>query len=199
MEREVALQTLNSTLNAGKVPAKDKGFVESLLAQSVRGLSEKQWYWVAKLASGYAGVPDTKVADFSRAYALFAKAKGHLKNPKVHLLLPKAKVSVKLYVASERSRVPNVVNVVDEYGDSWYGRVYPDGRWEKGTAQQNAPEVESVLQEFASNPEEVATRHGKLTGACCFCNRKLEDDKSTDVGYGPVCAKRWGLSWGRKK
>ncbi|WP_366929024.1 DUF6011 domain-containing protein [Mesorhizobium sp.] len=24
----------------------------------------------------------------------------------------------------------------------------------------------------------------------------MTDHRSIDVGYGPVCAKRWGLAWG---
>lgn len=42
-----------------------------------------------------------------------------------------------------------------------------------------------------------AALHGKMTGKCCFCNSPLIDQKSTDVGYGPVCAKHYGLPHGK--
>lgn len=28
---------------------------------------------------------------------------------------------------------------------------------------------------------------------CSFCGLALTDEGSVEVGYGPVCAKRWGL------
>lgn len=43
---------------------------------------------------------------------------------------------------------------------------------------------------------EEAARLGHLTGRCVFCSRKLTDDRSTEVGYGPICADREGLPWG---
>ena len=33
---------------------------------------------------------------------------------------------------------------------------------------------------------------------CCFCNRALEDERSTAVGYGPICAGHFGLAWGNR-
>ena len=43
---------------------------------------------------------------------------------------------------------------------------------------------------------EQAAQLGHLTGRCVFCSRKLTDDRSTEVGYGPICADREGLPWG---
>lgn len=40
--------------------------------------------------------------------------------------------------------------------------------------------------------EEEAARFGKLHGFCVNCARDLDDDRSLAVGYGPVCAKRYG-------
>ena len=56
----------------------------------------------------------------------------------------------------------------------------------------------SILAQLATQPAQLAAKHGKLTGHCCFCNSELSDEKSTNVGYGPVCAKRWGLPHGSK-
>lgn len=199
MERTTALDTLKAALVANTVPAKDKEFVSSLVTQSSsRGLSEKQWYWVAKLAARMAGESSApaKVADFAGVYAMFAKAQEHLKHPKIHLSLAGG-YGVKLYVSTARSRVPNVVNIVDEDGYQWFGRVHPDGSWERGTGRSDLmPEVEATLRRLAADPEGVASEHGRLTGACCFCNRSLKDERSTDVGYGPVCARNFNLRWG---
>ena len=46
---------------------------------------------------------------------------------------------------------------------------------------------------------ETAARIGFSTHHCMFCSRKLTDEgenRSVDVGYGPVCAKRYNLPWG---
>lgn len=41
-----------------------------------------------------------------------------------------------------------------------------------------------------------AAEWGHRTGACVFCARKLTDDRSLTVGYGPTCSKKAGLPWG---
>lgn len=201
MDRVAAFTTLETALAEDRVSAKDKEFVSSLVTQhKSRGLSEKQWYWVTKLAMAVlkAASPDVPLADFAPVYAMFAKAQEHLKHPKVNLSLPSG-AGIKLYVSTARSRVPNVLNIVDHDGYQWFGRIYPDGRWEQGTGDPSlVGEVEAMLKRLASSPEEVAAEYGKLTGNCCFCNRSLSDDRSTDVGYGSTCAKRFGLKWGKK-
>ena len=57
----------------------------------------------------------------------------------------------------------------------------------------------NVLRELSENPIETAAAHGKLTGRCCFCHRRLSDVRSTGMGYGPQCAESFGLDWGRAK
>lgn len=45
--------------------------------------------------------------------------------------------------------------------------------------------------------EEAAT-FGLASGRCCACGHNLEDGRSTKVGYGPVCAGKYGWPWGAK-
>lgn len=47
---------------------------------------------------------------------------------------------------------------------------------------------------IAADPLGEAIKHGKLTGRCAICNRKLTDEDSTGRGIGPVCAEKFG--WG---
>jgi hypothetical protein len=56
-----------------------------------------------------------------------------------------------------------------------------------------------VFAVFAQNPEQVAAQYGRMTGCCSFCDRKLKDSRSVEMGYGPVCAGKFGLDWGTKK
>ncbi len=197
---EEALSTLTDGLATGAVPSRDVEFATSLVAQAqqARGLSAKQWYWVAKLAGRLTATKEAVVvADMSRVYSLFAKAKEHLRFPKVHLHAG-GRV-LKLYVSTARSRVPNVVNVVEEATYTWYGRIDQNGEWTPGNATpEQVNSVANSFREFAADPEGIAAKSGHLSGNCCFCNRGLTDDRSTDVGYGPTCAQKWGLSWGKK-
>ena len=104
-----------------------------------------------------------------------------------------------LKVAGSTSKAPGTVNLTDgkPFGaNTWYGRVTPAGVWEpseKGKAIKD--DLTSILTKLAQNPARVAKEHGKLTGKCCFCHSTLTAGKSTDVGYGPVCAKRFELPW----
>ncbi len=46
---------------------------------------------------------------------------------------------------------------------------------------------------------EEAAAFGHLHHRCVFCARKLTDEndgRSVDVGYGPICADKYGLPWG---
>ena len=56
--------------------------------------------------------------------------------------------------------------------------------------------ITDLLTRFAADPAKVASEHGALTGSCCFCNKALKDERSTQVGYGSTCAKHYGLPWG---
>lgn len=43
---------------------------------------------------------------------------------------------------------------------------------------------------------EDASKFGHVTGQCVFCARRLTDERSIAVGYGPVCAEHNALPWG---
>lgn len=44
-------------------------------------------------------------------------------------------------------------------------------------------------------PEQAAA-FGEMTGHCCFCNTAIDTPESVAVGYGPICAGKFGLPWG---
>lgn len=56
-------------------------------------------------------------------------------------------------------------------------------------------EVVHFVRYVAEDPEAAAVENGFLTGNCCFCASGLHDHRSTAVGYGPICAKRYKLPW----
>lgn len=202
MEAAVALDTLSQALTAGTVAPRDTVFASSLVSQAkAKGtLSVSQWKWVVTLAERVLAPEQATpvVADMTAVYSMFEAAKTHLKYPKVVLHVEGCPV-LKLYLSGNRSRVPNVVNVVDQEDETWYGRVHTDGKWEQGRGSADKLKlVAKALTEFAADPEGVAAKSGHMSGNCCFCNRGLTDDRSLTVGYGPTCAKKYNLKWGKK-
>lgn len=188
-----------------KLAERDRGFAEDLIYKGRRyGLSAKQAYWVDTLCerAEHPQPEQTKVAiAFEGIAALFDRAAGHLKYPKIHLQTPSGQPVV-LARAGERSKAPGSITVTDggSYGNNrYYGRIQKDGVYEQSFRTfPESGEVIEVLKSLAEDPVKVASAHGHLTGNCCFCNSALTDDRSTQVGYGPVCAKNYGLPWGAK-
>lgn len=138
--------------------------------------------------------PEEKVeaVSFPRIAAMMKAAAAELKYPKVRLADEDGNV-LRLSLAGSRARFPGSVNVTDDASfenNTWYGRIV-DGEWRPAG---NAPEwVAIALAEFEKDPEAAAKAYGQRYAHCCFCARELVESGSVDVGYGPVCAKRWGL------
>ena len=132
--------------------------------------------------------------DFSSMITLFQQAGEHLKFPKVRLQLEDG-TAVVMSVASTRSRNAGCIYVKGEggYGVApYYGRINLDGSFGLNGPTGLIP----LLQRFSADPAGVAAEYGRLTGNCCFCGRELTDERSTSVGYGPVCAVHYHLPWG---
>lgn len=164
-------------------------FVRSLIRQFFeKGLSVKQQDWLLVIAQEQleeAGVPE---GGYEVVVEQFDRAAEHLKWPKLDLGV------LRLKRAGERARMPGSVNILDS-NKSFLGRITREG-----TLQARLdPEQLDLLDEYCSDPEGVAARQGKESGACVYCSRELTDERSLDTGYGPVCAKRYGLAWGVAK
>lgn len=145
-----------------------------------------------------------RVGSMASVLALFAKAKTHLKYPAIVLSVPEADMTLRLSVAGPRAKVPGSITVLTaerngDGGRAWIGRIHTDGTFEI-SPRVNGKEgtITARLEAFAADPAKVAAEHGHLTGACCFCNKALTDERSTEVGYGPVCAGHFDLPWGKK-
>jgi len=180
-----------------------KGFVKSVMKQFADkgSLSSNQIYWVDKLVEELKDdVPKLKtvrVGNFEKVYSLIGKVAGKLKHPAIRFSINGEDMT--LYLAGNKSKFPGILNLVGT-GRRWYGRLNEDGTWnryEKLVDHLRAPTWD-FLNALGKNPEETLAKHGRLTGRCCYCWRGLVDERSVEVGYGPVCAKRWGLPWGKK-
>lgn len=187
---------------SGEIAAsdRDKSFADSLL-NGKWGFKKRGYLTDKQRDAGVTMVnrldnppPAAKTSNLERVYSFMMGARKFLKYPKINLLL--GDTPLKLYISGARSKFPDTINLVAN-GDDWYGRVFESGEWHRPRRVDEAvmSKIEHVLEELAEDPATVAVEHGRLTGNCCFCNRKLSDeDHSLKVGFGPVCAKNYGLA-----
>lgn len=183
-----------------------RDFAKSLVSQHKNKgtLSGKQWEWVGKLVKMLMNPseppkPDADLGGITGIVALFDTVGSKLKNPAITLHMPAHHADIKISRAPACGSNPGFLYV--RWDGTYAGKISPTGLL---TMNQyvNGPERQALIQLlelFAADPANVAAAHGKLTGKCCFCNTGLTDQKSLDVGYGPTCAKNYGLPWGKEK
>lgn len=137
----------------------------------------------------------TPSGEFATIFSLFEQAiNSKLKWPRVRLLTSDG-LPVVLKMAGSKSKYPGQLMVTDggPFGANvFYGRIDQRGIFH---TYQNSLMALDVLRRLAANPADVAREYGKLTGHCTFCDLPLTDARSTANGYGPVCAKHYGLQW----
>lgn len=170
-------------------------------------LSDRQWAWVHKLALEQQAREQKRAADkaaaaargpirYAQIRALFehALATGH-KTPRITLDMDEGRV--RLSVAGQGSRTPGAVHVTDggPFGENrYYGRIDLDGSFKPG---RDVPAwVLDTLFKLDGRTLEFVVKYGQKTGNCCFCGAGLVTTESVTVGYGPICADRYGLPWG---
>jgi hypothetical protein len=191
--------------SASKLTGRDAEFAASLIHQydSHSHLSERQWPWVATLLQraqtpSEPSAPKPHVGAMDGLIALFDTAIANkLKHPKIRFDVEGE--TVVLALAGERSSHAGQINVSSTgsfESRDWYGRIDRKGEFTRSRRSPGPDALVAALSALAENPSKAGAAHGKRTGNCCFCAIELTDHRSIDVGYGPVCAKRWGLAWG---
>lgn len=116
-----------------------------------------------------------------------ARARG-LKNPKLRAVALDGRSEMTISITRGGVAPGSLAIVVA--GD-FRGCRRPNGQLTAALAQD--VELQQYLVTIAANPVAAAKSYAALTGNCMFCGKKLEDDGSVEVGYGPVCASRYGL------
>lgn len=191
-------QELRDLIRSGHVASSN--FAHSI-ANTGR-ISEKQQYWIDKLVSegqakrdGVNQPKPTTTLVLEPLAQFFANAAQHLKYPKIQLRHQDQIVMIKR--AGQKSKHSGSLMMSDGtgYGGKYFGKIDTTGGVFL-TKQGEQADLIPLLTALANNPAEIAAEHGKLTGNCCFCLKDLTDERSTSVGYGPICADHWGLPWG---
>ena len=199
-DQKVAVEGLEAVMT--QLRGKDREFACSLIQSFNRygGLTDRQLPWVQTLTQRAAEPPPEPVVyttvDFKPIQDLFDLASKSLKRIKIKLQTAQGQAVV-IHRAGAMSKYRDQILITDgaPFGQNkFFGRVDTTGEFfATGAATQ---EVCQLVKEFSENPADSAGRYGRLTGGCSFCNHGLKDQRSTQVGYGPVCAKRFGLFWG---
>lgn len=178
-------------------------FGQDLVIKSRRyGLSSEQFFYVHKIVlqaeqpRQSAERPKHEVGNLGRVIAMFDRAKAHLKNPKIRLMVDGQ--TIQLSIAGPKSKNAGAINVTDGgayMNNRWFGKITRDGVFEQAMRFTPPAGLVELLRDFAANPEDVAAAYGKLTGSCCMCHATLTDPRSTAVGFGAICAAHWGLEY----
>lgn len=173
----------------------------------------KQRPWAHKLAVDSkirrstaiaANAPDKKKLEIKSDFQgttlieMFDTAAEHLKRPSITFRGNDPKLLRISRVASGPNNGCLNISNAGRYGSPdniWYGRITRDGIWE--SSGKASDKVTAFLGKFAADPKAIAEKYGKDSGFCCFCNRLLTDERSTAVGYGPVCAGHYRMPWGK--
>ncbi len=142
---------------------------------------------------------NSQTLNVSGVFALFETAiSNSLKYPKIRLQTSNGQ-NVVLSRAGDKSKYTGQIQITDgrPYGaNTYFGRIDKDGIFHVSTLDAS---VSALLARLSDNPADVASEYGRLTGQCCFCGLALKDARSTAVGYGPICADKFGLAWGTGK
>jgi hypothetical protein len=137
--------------------------------------------------------PEDSRGSLAPLHGLFAKAKeSGLKRPAIEFDV--AHRSVRISPAKANSLNAGWLYV--RVGGQYAGKVAPSGGLRIVDRVLDSTVV-AFLEALAKDPVGVTQEHGRRTGACCFCSHKLTDATSLSVGYGPVCAKHYGLPYER--
>ena len=144
---------------------------------------------------------------FTKVMELFARARAAgLSWPKIRLVTPNGSKVVLSQYGPQHCSFPGHLAVTNgaafgSTGRRFFGRISPEGEFSPGKNDPRddiAENVAALLLQLGENPAGLAKLQGRLTDSCMFCGRGLLTKESVAVGYGPICADKFGLPWGEK-
>lgn len=130
-----------------KLPAKDAGFADSLLASHARGWSDKQAYWAGELARRVSAPVERVTVSLAPIMALFERP--GLRSPAIALLTASGSFTV---APAKASSVNRGALYAKGAGGMYFGAILPDGSWRPGRDAPGHDEILPALRAFASDP-----------------------------------------------
>jgi len=188
--------TIYTQLKAKAVAGTTTDFGKALVANFERygRWSEKQQYWAHKLsseASTPAGQP-ANVIDVAPLFAMMATAQTNLKRPSIRLQAADGSVWA-VRPAGATSANAGQLYLYNGETKAYAGKISPQGELRCSREVAKPLQVQEAVTGFCKDPQGAAKAYGFSTKTCCFCAKALSDAFSVENGYGPVCAKRFGL------
>ena len=190
-----------------QLPARNQSFAADLINQfsNTGSLSPNQSGWVTKLLNRVKSA-EPIYGDFNAIRVMFrlAAANGGLKFPKIRLMSKGGRFVQLNFDAEGAEKTKVFVDGWQGHGHRKYAGEISENTLKPWDGKFGAPMLENdgdvrlLLQEFALDPVKVAKASAAKLGCCSFCGQRLSDDRSKEAGYGPTCAKNYGLPWGGK-
>lgn len=177
-DREPASSLINSFLRWGSFTAKQENYVRVIIS---RNQPKAQ-----PLTVNAKGLFD-----------MFTLAGTKLKKPVIRLLTADRAIwSIKRAPSNGINEGSLYVYEGEGQGREYAGKIGPDGAVRAGYEYRSKAELlNSAVAAFAADPAKAAKAYGTITSSCCFCGIRLDAGESTDRGYGPICAKNYGLPY----
>jgi len=173
-----------------RLSARDQDFAQSLLADfQRRGLTARQEPWIKTLLDrAQPPRPPIPVPEIIKLFQ-HAMSVGKLKEPML-------RITGTLKIRRDRFGSDNelVILLDSPSGRRVCGRI--DLKTGMATLKSGFTAEYAAIQEFESDALASAVEYGRKLSSCCFCGLTLSDPPSVRAGYGPICARNWGLPWG---
>lgn len=222
-EEDLATNMQHLRENLSALPAGRQGFAASLCDwyEDKGHLSYKQkqfalefWQLVnqsefADAGPGTRGVPLASSDAGLKLVALFDKASETLKYPSVTYWVDANEVvagvdRIKMWRSGSHSRL-GVGNIVGAWRKNSEETVHlfvvhrDTGRVEYSAFARDSSQLVTLINKLITEFQEQLKFSGKRVGTCCYCAKGLTTAASLHVGYGPICAEKWGLPWGESE
>jgi hypothetical protein len=147
-------------------------------------------------------VPVREIEDLSKLNAMFDAAEQHMTYPRVRLMF-KDKRPIAIWRPIKYQDVRDgLTPALYRIGDGkrkMYAAINTKQEFQRGNLNDaDADELYEIITQLAADPVIVAAGYGQVIGSCSFCGLALTDLRSLSTGYGPICARNWGLPWGEE-
>lgn len=172
-------QQLRSRID--RLHRRDRDFAQSLLDTPFP--SERQREWLDILTQQTDDRPKIRIPKAKNIFHLLETAGQHLKHPTVTFW---SALPIRMELAGD---------IIELYSGR---RTFQGDLSRRGWFDPRSDDAEAIgvlLTAFAADPVGMARQYGRRSGRCVFCGLLLTDPRSLAVGYGPVCATKWGLPW----
>ena len=134
---------------------------------------------------------------FERLYALIDGAKAKLQKPSitVRVALGDEFDNAEQTLCFQADKRNHCVHVKSSHrkGATQFGLINFEGLFTfNGTLSASHRAAARIV---AEDPLKAIIEFGHASGSCSFCRKDLTDIRSVSVGYGPICAQKFGLPW----